>query len=465
MIASFTVGEAYGAIPQFEYPAILVEGPRGTSKSRSILSIFLGRLLRYPGSRLLLCRRFRTDLSKTILVTLEKEVFPAFGMDVPGGAHRGNRSEYELPNGSTIFLAGIDDGMGILSMGLTFCYAAEVIEMGEETITDIFGAMRWMRSPENPNLPGFTQIIMDTNPGPPGHWANQRAEPINEALRMVKTKDDYFRLQQHNYSGAPDPIHQWKRIVTKHQDNPGYWDHDAWEYTELGRKYVAETLEGLTGYKRERWLNGLWEAAEGAVYREFRVSQHVLPVPFPIPEHWPVYVGYDPGYDHPAAVLWFAIGENGCTYIFDEIYSGGLSVSQLAEAIHKRNEGRTVRAYYGDPQHINNKTAQSPKSIAQQFRELPNPIRFGIWPRTGQNEDQMVQAVREKLINRQLKLFPNCQNTIREFQSWKFKRAPGGDLPPGEDKYEDKENHALDVVKGLIALNLKHERSGIVVVG
>src|SRR5690349_14139582 len=127
MEASFTVGESYGALAQFShYPKVLVEGPRGTSKSRSILAYFLAKLLEYPGARLLVCRRYRAELTKTILTTLEDEVFPAFGIPVPGGAHRSGRSEYLLPNGSVIWPAGIDDGMGVLSMGITFAYAAEV---------------------------------------------------------------------------------------------------------------------------------------------------------------------------------------------------------------------------------------------------------------------------------------------------------------------------------------------------
>ncbi len=144
---TFQVGEAYGALEKFRYPKILVEGPRGTSKSRSILSFFLGKLLEYPGSRLLLSRRWRTDLTKTILTTLEDEVFPAFSIPCPGGADRTNRSFYKLDNGSMIWPTGIDDGMGILSMGITFAYVAEVLEMTEEMVTDIAGGLRWLKSP------------------------------------------------------------------------------------------------------------------------------------------------------------------------------------------------------------------------------------------------------------------------------------------------------------------------------
>jgi hypothetical protein len=274
-VPEVTIGRSLAALTQFRYPTIFVEGPRGTSKSRGILTVLLRRLFKYPGARLIIGRQFRSDLTKTILATLEEEVFPAFGLSVPGGAHRENRSEYRLANGSLIFPIGIDQGVGALSLGATFAYLAEITEKGmrEETVTDIAGALRWMRSPEHPELPDYTQMILDGNPVAPDHFANRMAVDCPPSIREVRTREDYERLQAYNYAEIPDPIRRWKRIVTKHQDNPGYWDHDAWGYWPLGRNYITLQLEGLKGFKRSRWLDGLWKAAEGAVYPEFNDVQ------------------------------------------------------------------------------------------------------------------------------------------------------------------------------------------------
>src|SRR5690348_2197939 len=110
MTPEVRIGRAYKPLLTCRDPFVFIEGPRGTAKTRSILTILVARLLAYPGSRLLLCRRTRVDLSKTVLVTLEEQVFPALGMQVPGGAHRENRSEYSLSNGSMILPVGIDEG-------------------------------------------------------------------------------------------------------------------------------------------------------------------------------------------------------------------------------------------------------------------------------------------------------------------------------------------------------------------
>jgi phage terminase large subunit len=212
----------------------------------------------------------------------------------------------------------------------------------------------------------------------------------------------------------------------------------------------------MTGHRRQRMLKGRWVAAEGSVYPEFAEEIHVCE-PFGVPPDWPFVVGWDPGYAHPTAVLWFAIAPNNTLFITDEIYEGGKSVEQHAQRVKAISHGRNIRRYYGDPQHMFSKTAQSPRSIADQLRA--HGLSFSPWPRTGGNEETMVEAVRQCLCHcradgspdPKIEIFSTCPNTIMEFQSWSHKRTPKGELPPGEDKFEDSNNHAMDVVKGIVA--------------
>lgn len=77
----------------------------------------------------------------------------------------------------------------------------------------------------------------------------------------------------------------------------------------------------------------------------------------------------------------------------------------------------------------------------------------------------MVEAVRLLLAHRddngvpepKLQVFSTCPNTISEFQSWSYKRTAKGELPPGEDKFEDSNNHAMDVVKGIVATRPEYD--------
>src|SRR5687767_12938478 len=110
---------------------VLVEGRRGTGKTRAILSTLLLRALAYPGSRWLLARSTRTRLTESVLVTLEEQVFPSFGMSVPGGAGRENRHAYHLPNGSQLIPIGLDDYQRSQSVETAGIYVAEAVEIGK----------------------------------------------------------------------------------------------------------------------------------------------------------------------------------------------------------------------------------------------------------------------------------------------------------------------------------------------
>jgi phage terminase large subunit len=432
------MGLGPAALLQRRDPFVLVEGPAGTGKTRSILTQILLDGLKYPRSRILLARATRESLTQSILVSLEEEVFPSLGLAIPGGAGRQNRSEYRLPNGTVLVPMGMDKPERLFSTAWDRIYVNEAIEVEKDKALKLARGMRGTHMP-------YVQAIFDTNPTHPGHWLNQIAEPAGDGLRHVETREQYARLQRFNRADPPKGF--WKRIITKHQDNPYYFDHRAWRFTDFGAKYIHEKLGSYTGYLRMRLLDGLWVAAEGTVFPEFRLDRHVLP-PFTPPPEWPYFVGYDPGYDHPTCVLWILVAPDDSLFVADEIYQGGRSVEQHCDEIHARNQGRTVRRYYGDPQEMFSDRSQGPSCATQAKKRK---ISFHPWPATGGNAQAMVNAVRNLLIGGRLRVMSHCVNTIREFQSWSFKRTTGGEVPAGDDAYEDHDNHAMDVIKGLVA--------------
>lgn len=389
-------------------PEILLEGPAGTGKTRAILEKINLCCETWPKTRALVCRDTRTSLTESVLVTMERDILWTGHPAMSGDASRSNRHSYDYPNKSTIVCGGLDHPERLYSTEWDLVYVAEATEITEDSWEKFARAMR------NHAMP-YQQQIADCNPSAPGHWLNQRCN----AGRM-------------------------KRLVSKHEDNPS-----------VTPDYLAG-LRRLTGHRRSRLYEGLWVAAEGSVFPEFSAREHVMS-PFDIPSHWPLFVGVDPGYDHPCAVLWFAVGEQDQIYIIDEVYRGGWSVEQHAKEIIHRNNNREIKGYYLDPQHGFSQTAQSPRPIAAQFRECG--LNFAPWPRTGVNEDGMIDRIRRKLTDKNesgkpmLRVFNNCPATINEFQTWAFKRTAVGDLPSGDDKYEDKNNHSIDVIKGVLATN------------
>jgi PBSX family phage terminase large subunit len=438
---------------------ILIEGPRGTGKTFAILCLLMAYALVNPGARILIVRSTRSRLSQSAMQTLENLVFPAFGIKVPGGGGAENRSTYKLPNGSEFILMGLDDMQRTQSVEVAKVYVVEAVEIKDRHVVEaLAGALRQAGMPDH-------QCLVDCNPGAPGHWLNHAAEPVAKGLYQCETREEYEAIQRHNRAPAKPGF--WKRMLTRHQDNPHFWDYDTWEYTEAGRQYVDEVLSTMTGSLGVRWKQGRWVAEEGIIYPMFDEDRHVM-APFRIPdgtlpneEPWPIYVGWDPGFDHPTAILWIAIGKNGCYYIIDEIYRGGRTVKEHCEEVHKKNRGRTVLRYFGDPQYAFSKTAMSEESIAEQARK--HGIAMAPWPRTA-NELAMVNKVRHRLQEGRIKVFSTCTNTINEFQSWKHKRDANGLVPTGDDKFEDTCNDAMDVVKGMVDLNLGFDARPIKVV-
>lgn len=424
-----------------------------TAKTTNILVELMLRGIEYPGSRILLSRMTRTDLSKTILVTLEEQVFPMFDMKVPGKQSRTYRTEYQMPNGTVIVPVSGEDPARLLSSEWTFAYIAEAIEWPFETILKMAASMRYLYAPgRRERLPDWSQIIVDTNPGGPIHPLNLKAEEIDPKLRRVTTEAEYWKLQQHNFRRVKDPAERWKRIVTKHHDNAGYWSFSKWDWTPLGKKYVTEILSVYDGFQKQRWVDGDWVQESGAVFPNWNESIHLCD-DFEPPDSWQQVLGYDPGFG-TTAVLWLARSPDMGIHVIDEIYEGGKTVEEHCKEILKRGKWRNVSKNLGDPNEMFSSRAQG-VSCANQARQLG--LRFVPWPADkGASFDAGVDRVRSLLhatIKGQkpyLKVCRRCKGLRANMSTWSFKKTRGGEPLIGADKYEDGNDHAIDVLRGCV---------------
>lgn len=465
------IGRAFLPILHNTDPFILVESPRGCLKTCTLLDIIMIRACKWPGLRWYIWRSTHELLCETILESsFEPYVLPKWA-NVPGmrcinlGARPANRVEYLFENGSSIIPMGIGDMQSGTSREGAGGYLAEAIELVTANQALVLAGM--MRQPGVP----YHQIMVDTNPGPPDHWLNLIAEPMPSHLRRVVTRGDYEALQEYNRRPAKNPAEKWKRIVCKIQDNPHYFDVEAWELTEAGSDYMKQ-LAALSGHLRARWVHGEWKSAEGSVYPGFNdeIGQNVWKLP-PTPEgdkhwlpgDWPLYWGIDPGMDHPAAILWFTVTPENVLLVIEEIVVSGKGTDELVpmvKSLEKKNgwENREI-SRYGDPQYSFSSTAMSKRTIAEQWQDLG--INLNPWPRTGDNMDGMVDAVRTKINDRTLAFVENCPKSIAAAQSWSFKRNRDGTASGvrGKDAYEEQYKDPNDVVRGLVALNPTHEQA------
>lgn len=286
---------------------VMMDGPAGTGKSRANLEKLNALAVKYAGCRLAIVRKKRRSLTETGLVTFEQHVKPPCDTT---NQQRNVRQSYVYPNKSEIIVAGVDDPVKLMSAEFDVIYVMEATELSVRDWEFLSTRLR------NGVIP-YQQLIGDCNPGPPSHWLKKRMD-----------------------AGVTT------RIGCSHKDNPRLWDAARNDWTPFGRTYIAR-LDKLTGPRRDRLRHGLWAAAEGMVYGNWRPSQHIVPR-FAIPPEWRRIVVIDFGYTHPFVCHWWAISPDGVMYLYREIYRTQRTVKDHAAQIGRLTGEESIEAYVTD---------------------------------------------------------------------------------------------------------------------
>ena len=276
-------------------PEILVEGPAGTGKTRALLTKVHLLLAHFSYARALMCRSTLTHLTDSAVQTFVRDIVAGAEYLEAFGGNRFDPPGFRYPNGSRLFLGGLDKIERIMSTEYDLIYVNEVTDLGIDEWERLTSRLRSAAIP-------FQQIMADCNPVYPSHWANRRSQ-----------------------------TGEITRFQTFHKDNPFLYDDVSERWTDVGEAYMAR-LEALTGVRRERLLLGKWVAAEGAVYSEWQPEIHVVE-PFDIPESWARLLAVDFGYVNPFVCQWWAVDGDGRMILYREVYKTRVLVEDVAEQI------------------------------------------------------------------------------------------------------------------------------------
>ena len=163
-------------------------------------------------------------------------------------------------------------------------------------------------------------------------------------------------------------------------DNPALLHNDP--------DYLA-SLASLPEAEKQALLYGSWDSFSGQVFTEWRNDPahyqdqrwtHVV-APFPIPQHWQIWRGYDFGFSKPFSVGWYAADEEGRIYRIKELYgctgrpNEGLRIDPVEQARRIREaeqqdpllRGRRIRGV-ADPAIFNESQGES---IAAMMERAP----------------------------------------------------------------------------------------------
>lgn len=292
-----------------------------------------------------------------------------------------------------------------------------------------------------------TQLIMTANPGGPGQqWIKERfIDPAPMGLKVLE------RILPNK------KIHKYTYIPSRLINNPYLMQDEDY----VNRLYLVGSPELVRA-----WLQGDWDAIEGAYFPEFSPFKHVIR-PFEIPEHWARIRAMDWGSAKPFCVLWGAVsdGDNthiprGAIVIYREWYgsNGTPNVGLKMDArlvglgIRQRDMGENMSDEVLDPAAFTN---DGGPSIAER---LDNNWRRADNARVARNGamggwDQ----VRQRLVgdeSPQLYIFNTCTNLIRTLPALQH------DPNKPEDVDTDSEDHAC-FAAGTIVNGLPIEQIGV----
>jgi phage terminase large subunit len=261
-------------------PEIILSGPAGTGKSRSILEKLHLAALKYSNARLLMLRKTRRSLTESGMVTYWEKIRP----DLDGVQWKPSLQQYQYPNGAILAVGGLDKPSKIMSSEWDMIYCQECTELTE---TDWEACTIRLR---NGVLP-YQQLLGDCNPDAPTHWARQRANAGKTIM-----------------------------LESRHEDNPVLFS-DTGEMTVEGRRYLG-TLESLSGVRLARYRYGIWAASENTVYEDSwdRSRNVVSSEQYPVLKSQPRYLAVDFGFTHPFVCLWAAVDNDGRIIIYRQLY-------------------------------------------------------------------------------------------------------------------------------------------------
>ena len=199
----------------------------------------------------------------------------------------------------------------------------------------------------------------------------------------------------------------------------------------LNPKVKQAFLSGLSEGARAARKSGLFVHFAGLIYPQFDKARHTIPAVdlprrrdgSPEPD---VYVGIDPGINHPTGVVWVAVFPDDRWEVIRSFKLSGATIGQIAGMIHATNEEMKVtpRWYVIDPS-ARNKNQQTGRSVQMEF------IDHGIVTMAGQNDRRAgfnrVRELLERDVDGQpaLTLHAGNDELVAEFEEyrWKTNRA------------------------------------------
>ena len=306
--------QAYGGARDFiayRGPESILHGPAETGKTFTSLWGLHICACKYPGASIVLSRKVLNDVYSSIWVTLKDKVYgdkDTWEWSPYGGLDRPSKINYN--NGSTMWLAGFDRSGKVLSAEHDIIYVNQV----EECSLENWQTATTRTTGRAGNMP-YSRTMGDANPAWPSHWMYHR-----DSLKI---------------------------FYSQHSENPALYNQKTGELTEQGQRTMA-VLNNLTGVLRDRLRDGKPSQAEGAIYKAYNESIHLIYAESG--REFKRYVaGVDWGFSHAGVIIVLGEDGDGQLYRVAEVYRHGETDDWWLERALEINNEYGIETFLCDP--------------------------------------------------------------------------------------------------------------------
>ena len=320
---------------------------------------------------------------------------------VPGYHYEYRKQENRMTfkNDHEIIFRSLDDSAKLLSINLGWYYIDQAEETSEEIMLTLLGRLRAVAKP---------QCWITGNPL--GHnwvWRRFIHDPI-DGHKM------YSAPSNENDANLPD----------------GYIESLEKNYNEIWIN---------------RYLHGSWDAFEGQIYPDYEPKIHVVPDRM-VPKERPRIIAIDHGRTNPTAVLWGAMDNDDCIWIYREHYEAGQPVEFNANIINAYRNEALAEVYIIDPSTGAGKK-DDPETIGNRYRDLGVPVGRA-WNDVPGGIDKVTEFLRHKKI----KIMKSCQNIQREIVNYQWEQPSPSRVDLNQpEKPLKKDDHAMDALRYMVA--------------
>ena len=391
--------------PNRDREAIVCDGAVRSGKTLAMgLSFFLWAMSCFSGQKFGVCGKTIASLRRNVL----SEILPK--LEALGAKWKEKRTDNLLTvkfrgreNQFYVF-GGRDESSASLIQGITFAGVLldEVALMPRSFVEQACARCSVAGS----------RLWFNCNPAGPGHWFYQEWVRRAEERRLLHL---HFTME----------------------DNPA-----------LSEAVRARYRRMYTGAFYERYVLGLWRAADGVVYDGFSPAKHLLKK---LPElRGDTYISCDYGTQNPTVFLKWRRSAGGAWECAGEYYWSGREERRqktdgdYADDLAVFLDGVTPRAVVVDP---------SAASFIEELRRRGWPV-LKADNRVGDG----IRRVGELLKDGTLLFADTCRHTAEEFQSYVWDAAAAD---RGEDRPVKEHDHCMDAIRYFVTTVIDRGRGRV----